>query len=190
MPEPELEKYERKLREVFDPAQAQFSAILARLSVLFEDLRIEEYGSRLDTLADLDVVKPRDTARSISCGDRSPRSWSSRARSRCSISAPSSVRSRSGPLTTCRNDGTRRRTTSGTGRNTCQIIEQYDHLTAEDIQACLAYAKEVIRSERVYAIKRATRRVASGSADPRAHVSDPCADVPHPPTSLLPSGTC
>lgn len=57
MPEPELEKYERKLREVFDPAQAQFSAILARLSVLFEDLRIEEYGSRLDTLADLDVVK-------------------------------------------------------------------------------------------------------------------------------------
>lgn len=34
-----------------------------------------------------------------------------------------------------------------------QIIEQYDHLTAEDIQACLAYAKEVIRSERVYAVK-------------------------------------
>ena len=26
-----------------------------------------------------------------------------------------------------------------------QIIEQYDHLTAEDIQACLAYAKAVIR---------------------------------------------
>jgi hypothetical protein len=55
--EPELERYEKKLREVFDPAQSQFSAILARLSVLFEDLRIEEYGSRLDTLNDLDVVK-------------------------------------------------------------------------------------------------------------------------------------
>ncbi len=34
-----------------------------------------------------------------------------------------------------------------------QIIEQYDHLTVEDIQACLAYAKEVIQSERVYAVK-------------------------------------
>lgn len=34
-----------------------------------------------------------------------------------------------------------------------QIIEQYDHLTREDIQACLAYAKEVVRSERVYAVK-------------------------------------
>ncbi|HUE89857.1 MAG TPA: DUF433 domain-containing protein [Vicinamibacterales bacterium] len=27
-----------------------------------------------------------------------------------------------------------------------QIIEQYDHLTREDIQACLAYAKEVVQS--------------------------------------------
>jgi uncharacterized protein (DUF433 family) len=35
-----------------------------------------------------------------------------------------------------------------------QIIEQYDHLTAEDIRACLAYAKEVIHAERVYAVKR------------------------------------
>jgi uncharacterized protein (DUF433 family) len=35
-----------------------------------------------------------------------------------------------------------------------QIIEQYDHLTREDIQACLAYAKEVVQSERVYAVKR------------------------------------
>jgi uncharacterized protein (DUF433 family) len=30
-----------------------------------------------------------------------------------------------------------------------QIRDQYDHLTAEDIQACLAYAKEVVQSERV-----------------------------------------
>jgi uncharacterized protein (DUF433 family) len=35
-----------------------------------------------------------------------------------------------------------------------QIIEQYDHLSREDIQACLAYAKEVIQTERVYAVKR------------------------------------
>jgi uncharacterized protein (DUF433 family) len=35
-----------------------------------------------------------------------------------------------------------------------QIRDQYDHLTADDIQACLAYAKEVIQSERVYAVKR------------------------------------
>jgi len=33
-----------------------------------------------------------------------------------------------------------------------QIIEQYDHITAEDIQACLAYASESLRSERVYAL--------------------------------------
>lgn len=35
-----------------------------------------------------------------------------------------------------------------------QICDQYDHLTVDDIQACLAYAKEVIQSERVYAVKR------------------------------------
>ena len=34
-----------------------------------------------------------------------------------------------------------------------QILDQYDHLAVEDIQACLAYAKEIIRSERVYAVK-------------------------------------
>jgi uncharacterized protein (DUF433 family) len=33
-----------------------------------------------------------------------------------------------------------------------QIIEQHDHITVEDIQACLAYASETLRSERVYAI--------------------------------------
>jgi uncharacterized protein (DUF433 family) len=31
-----------------------------------------------------------------------------------------------------------------------QIIEQYDHITLDDIQACLAYASEVLKSERVY----------------------------------------
>ena len=39
------------------------------------------------------------------------------------------------------------------GYTPTQIIEQYDHLTIDDIQACLAYATEVIRSERVYAVK-------------------------------------
>jgi uncharacterized protein (DUF433 family) len=34
-----------------------------------------------------------------------------------------------------------------------QICRQYDHLTLEDIHACLAYAREVIRSERTFAVK-------------------------------------
>jgi uncharacterized protein (DUF433 family) len=33
-----------------------------------------------------------------------------------------------------------------------QILEQYDHITGDDIQACLAYASETLRSERVYAL--------------------------------------
>ena len=32
-----------------------------------------------------------------------------------------------------------------------QIQQQYDHLAPEDIQACLAYAGEVVRSERMFA---------------------------------------
>jgi uncharacterized protein (DUF433 family) len=31
-----------------------------------------------------------------------------------------------------------------------QILEQYDHLTAEDIRACLAYVSELLKSEKVY----------------------------------------
>jgi Uncharacterized conserved protein len=31
-----------------------------------------------------------------------------------------------------------------------QILKEYDHLTREDIQACLAYASDVLKSERVY----------------------------------------
>jgi uncharacterized protein (DUF433 family) len=31
-----------------------------------------------------------------------------------------------------------------------QIIQQYDHITTEDIQACLEYAHELIESERVF----------------------------------------
>ena len=33
-----------------------------------------------------------------------------------------------------------------------QVIQQYDHVTAEDIQACLAYASEVLKSEKVYLV--------------------------------------
>jgi uncharacterized protein (DUF433 family) len=40
------------------------------------------------------------------------------------------------------------------GYTTEQIVEQYDHLTREDIQACLAYAKEIVQTERVYTFKR------------------------------------
>ncbi|MFI5460416.1 MAG: DUF433 domain-containing protein [Isosphaerales bacterium] len=29
-----------------------------------------------------------------------------------------------------------------------QILRQYDHLTPEDIQACVAYASEVLKSDR------------------------------------------
>lgn len=32
------------------------------------------------------------------------------------------------------------------------VIEQYEFLSAADIQACLAYASDALRSERVYAI--------------------------------------
>lgn len=31
-----------------------------------------------------------------------------------------------------------------------QILREYDHLTAEDVQACLAYASDMLKSERVY----------------------------------------
>jgi uncharacterized protein (DUF433 family) len=36
------------------------------------------------------------------------------------------------------------------GWTTEQILKEYDHLTPEDVQACLAYASEVLKSERVY----------------------------------------
>jgi uncharacterized protein (DUF433 family) len=33
-----------------------------------------------------------------------------------------------------------------------RILEEYDHLTMEDIQACLAYASDITKSERVYPV--------------------------------------
>jgi uncharacterized protein (DUF433 family) len=38
----------------------------------------------------------------------------------------------------------------GRGWTVEQILQEYDHLTPEDIQACLAYTGEVLKSERVY----------------------------------------
>jgi len=40
----------------------------------------------------------------------------------------------------------------GRGWTTEQILREYDHLTQEDIQACLAYASDVLKAERVYAL--------------------------------------
>jgi uncharacterized protein (DUF433 family) len=42
----------------------------------------------------------------------------------------------------------------GRGWTTEQILREYDHLTPEDIQACLAYASEVLKSEQVYLTPR------------------------------------
>lgn len=38
----------------------------------------------------------------------------------------------------------------GRGWTVAQILRAYDHLTSEDIQACLAYAADLMKSERVY----------------------------------------
>ena len=42
----------------------------------------------------------------------------------------------------------------GRGWTTEQVLKEYDHLTAEDIQACLAYASETLKSEKVYVLPR------------------------------------
>jgi uncharacterized protein (DUF433 family) len=36
------------------------------------------------------------------------------------------------------------------GWSTEDILREYDHLTTDDIQACLAYASQMLQSERVY----------------------------------------
>ncbi|HUT58365.1 MAG TPA: DUF433 domain-containing protein [Phycisphaerae bacterium] len=36
------------------------------------------------------------------------------------------------------------------GWTTDQILKEYNHLTPDDIQACLAYASEMLKTERVY----------------------------------------
>lgn len=36
------------------------------------------------------------------------------------------------------------------GWMTEQVLKEYDHLTVEDVLACLAYAGELVKEERVY----------------------------------------
>ena len=36
------------------------------------------------------------------------------------------------------------------GWTTEQVLKEYDHLKPEDIRACLAYASEMLKNERVY----------------------------------------
>lgn len=38
------------------------------------------------------------------------------------------------------------------GWSTEQIVKEYDHLTQEDIQACLCYAHEILSGERAYSL--------------------------------------
>lgn len=40
----------------------------------------------------------------------------------------------------------------GRGWNVEDILREYDHLSAADIQACLAYASDALKTERVYAL--------------------------------------
>lgn len=40
----------------------------------------------------------------------------------------------------------------GRGWTQEEVLREYDHLKPEDIQACLAYASEVLRTERVFLV--------------------------------------
>jgi uncharacterized protein (DUF433 family) len=40
----------------------------------------------------------------------------------------------------------------GRGYTTEQVLQQYPHLAREDIQACLAYAAEILQGERIYRV--------------------------------------
>ncbi len=35
-----------------------------------------------------------------------------------------------------------------------QVVTQHDHITDDDVRACLAYAAEILQSERVYPLPR------------------------------------
>jgi uncharacterized protein (DUF433 family) len=41
----------------------------------------------------------------------------------------------------------------GRGYTIDQVLQQYDHLTVDDIQACLAYAADVLQSGKGYALR-------------------------------------
>lgn len=38
----------------------------------------------------------------------------------------------------------------GQGATVTEILREYDHLTPADIQACLAYASDLLKAERIY----------------------------------------
>jgi uncharacterized protein (DUF433 family) len=40
----------------------------------------------------------------------------------------------------------------GRGWTQEEVLREYDHLKPQDIQACLAYASDVLKSERVYLV--------------------------------------
>ena len=40
----------------------------------------------------------------------------------------------------------------GRGWSVEDILREYDHLSLQDVQACLAYAGEVLKSEKVYSL--------------------------------------
>ncbi|MBI1902965.1 MAG: DUF433 domain-containing protein [Planctomycetia bacterium] len=40
----------------------------------------------------------------------------------------------------------------GRGWTVADVLREYDHLSPEDVQACLAYASDVLKSERVYLV--------------------------------------
>ncbi len=42
----------------------------------------------------------------------------------------------------------------GRGWTTEQILREYDHLTAVDIQACLAYSADILKAEKVYPLAK------------------------------------
>lgn len=42
----------------------------------------------------------------------------------------------------------------GRGWTIEQVMKEYDHLTLDDIQSCLAYASDVLKSERLYVIPK------------------------------------
>jgi uncharacterized protein (DUF433 family) len=44
----------------------------------------------------------------------------------------------------------------GRGWTREQILAEYDHLCPEDIQACLAYTSDLLKSERVYVLPLGT----------------------------------
>ena len=46
----------------------------------------------------------------------------------------------------------------GRGWTTEQVLREYDHLTQEDIQACLAYASDILKSERVFLLPTVAER--------------------------------